>query len=162
MHICVSSNHSFIIPLSVYFKLYVGLLPPITLIVTTPQASILMAFEAHLNHRNCNENYKIYKKNEEVSLRLEELSDITGLVDEELQYILKSLCDSSLPLIERSPDGMNYMLSSLLRSGALGGIYIYICMYMYIFIYIHICICIYIYRYIYIFMYIQKCVFIYA
>eukprot|EP00596_Hydrurales_sp_CCMP1899_P006182 CAMPEP_0119050330 /NCGR_PEP_ID=MMETSP1177-20130426/69283_1 /TAXON_ID=2985 /ORGANISM="Ochromonas sp, Strain CCMP1899" /LENGTH=204 /DNA_ID=CAMNT_0007028599 /DNA_START=478 /DNA_END=1089 /DNA_ORIENTATION=+ len=84
---------------------------PVTLIVTVPQATVLMAFDLGSTG------------NEAASLHSKELNIITGLGTEELEYVLKSLCERSLPLIEmeKSIDGSSYLLSSALRNGVLGG-----------------------------------------
>lgn len=98
-------------------------MPLVTLALTTPQACIVMAFDNHKHSRNHEYNEKNGMKDlkgYEEALDLTELSEVTGLYGEELQYVIKSLCDISLPLLEILPDGNNYVLSNALRSGSLG------------------------------------------
>ena len=100
------------------------LVPSVTLIVSTPQAVVLLAFESKSIVVTDKVILKQNKDKDKVERSFSELIDITGLEYDELQTIVLSLCHHTLPLLSKSKNKHDkdiYYLSEALLNGSLGG-----------------------------------------
>ena len=98
------------------------LVPSVTLMVSTPQAAVLLAFESKLIMKT---EKKISSDKDRIEKSMKELSDITELDYDELNGIILSLCHHTLPLLSKRKNSNQddvYYLSDSLLSGALGGV----------------------------------------
>ena len=97
----------------------VPLSPTVTIILSTPQAAIMMAFQSYLLPPGSAD----FTRPEKIQRSTADLSKITGLWNEELQDVLSSLCDPALPLlVPVDQRGDIFALSEHLLSGSLGGL----------------------------------------
>jgi Cullin family len=93
--------------------------PAVTIILSTPQATVMMAFQSYL----LTPGNADFSRQEKIQRSTIELSKTTGLWDEELQDVLSSLCDPALPLlVPVDESGDVFALSEHLLSGSLGGL----------------------------------------
>lgn len=93
----------------------------VTIVLSTPQAAVLMAFQSSMSSNSgvvdCNQQAKIKKS-------LFNLGTLTGLWEEELRAVVSSLCDASAPLLQVVLDSQNketFSLSEQLMTGNLKG-----------------------------------------
>jgi Cullin family len=93
--------------------------PAVTIILSTPQATVMMAFQSYL----LTPGNADFSRQEKIQRSTTELSKTTGLWNEELQDVLSSLCDPALPLlVPVDESGDVFVLSEHLLSGSLGGL----------------------------------------
>jgi Cullin family len=93
--------------------------PAVTIILSTPEAAVMMAFQSYLLTPGSSD----FARQEKIQRSITELSKTTGLWNEELQEVLSSLCDPALPLlVPVDESGVLFTLSEHLLSGSLGGL----------------------------------------
>ena len=96
-------------------------LSTVTLVVTTPQATVLLAFDTKSVHTKILSHNNLQEK---IEKSFNDLRIITGMSDEELRSTILTLCDSSLPLLNvrfNEEKRECYSLSDQLLNGSLGG-----------------------------------------
>ena len=93
----------------------------ITIVLSTPQAVVLMAFQSSISFNSgildCSHQAKIERN-------LFTLGTMTGLWEEELRAVIASLCDTSAPLLQLCFDSQNkeiFSLSEQLMTGNIKG-----------------------------------------
>lgn len=93
--------------------------PTATIVLSTPQAAVMMAFQSYLLPIGSAD----FTRQEKIQRSAADLSKTTGLWNEELQDVLSSLCDPALPLLIQVAQSTDvYALSEHLLSGSLGGL----------------------------------------
>ena len=94
----------------------------ITIVLSTPQAVVLMAFQSSISS---NSGFLDYNHQAKIERNLFTLGTMTGLWEEELHAVVTSLCDTSAPLLQVSIDSQNremFSLSEQLMTGNINGI----------------------------------------
>lgn len=93
--------------------------PTATIVLSTPQAAVMMAFQSYLLPLGSAD----FTRQEKIQRSAADLSKTTGLWNEELQDVLSSLCDPALPLLVQVAQSVDiFALSDHLLSGSLGGL----------------------------------------
>ena len=93
----------------------------VTIVLSTPQAAVLMAFQSSMSS---NSGVVDYNQQVEIKKSLFNLGTLTGLWEEELRAVVSSLCDTSAPVLQVALDSQNkeiFSLSEQLMTGNLKG-----------------------------------------
>ena len=94
----------------------------ITIVLSTPQAVVLMAFQSSISS---NSGILDYNHQTRIERNLFTLGTLTGLWEEELRAVVTSLCDTSAPLLQVYFDSQNkeiFSLSEQLMTGNIKGV----------------------------------------